>query len=501
MPEKISVSPVSGRGYQIPNNESDSSISDFLESNEGQPVVAIQGLGFVGFAMLLVVANSKGYSQYAAVGVDLASEAAYWKIGDINDGYCPVISSDPSVDVYYKEARDIGNIIATHDSSVFQHASVVIVDINLDVVKRKDEVGAINDYDVPMRGFKEAIRSIGKSCRPNALIIVETTVPPGTCSKIVKPILSEELKKRGLSTKDLKVGHSYERVMPGPEYINSIKNFYRVYSGVDEKSADAVECFLKKIISTDEYPLTRLKNTESTEMAKVLENSYRAMNISFMVEWSRFAEKAGVNLYSVVDAIRLRPTHANLMYPGIGVGGYCLTKDPVMASWSSEQFFGLSAGLRSSVRAVEINDSMPSYAFDFTVGCVGPRLDSLHFAVLGVAYGPGVGDTRSSPVEPYVNHLRDAGAKVTLLDPYVNNWPETNLPVCQSFDELIEDQPSVVAVTTAHRYFIENDRLYKWLQGLDTLPLLIDTVGLIAEHKLESEYVLGENFFTLGVGH
>ena len=92
--------------------------------------------------------------------------------------------------------------------------------------------------------------------------------------------------------------------MPGPEYINSIKNFYRVYAGVDEKSADAVERFLKTIISTDEYPLTRLKNTESTEMAKVLENSYRAMNISFMVEWSRFAERAGVNLYSVVDAIQ-----------------------------------------------------------------------------------------------------------------------------------------------------------------------------------------------------
>jgi len=109
--------------------------------------------------------------------------------------------------------------------------------------------------------------------------------------------------------------------MPGPDYIDSIQNFYRVYSGIDENSADSVEQFLKTIISTKDYPLTRLGSTNATEMAKVLENSYRAMNIAFTVEWSRFAEEAGVNLYEVVDAIRMRPTHRNLMYPGIGVGG------------------------------------------------------------------------------------------------------------------------------------------------------------------------------------
>lgn len=501
MSNKISTSPVSGLSYRIPDSAADTEMSGFLERNEGRSVIAIQGLGFVGFAMLLVVANSKNRSQYAAVGVDLASADAYWKVGDINGGYCPVISSDPSVDCLYKDAKKLGNIIATTDPLAYQYASVVIVDINLDVVKSKDGVGHINDYDVPMRNFEGAIRSIGKNCRPDALILVETTVPPGTCSKIVKPILLEELKKRGLDTGELKIGHSYERVMPGPEYINSIKNFYRVYAGVDESSADAVEDFLKTIISTDEYPLTRLKNTESTEMAKVLENSYRAMNISFMVEWSRFAESAGVNLYSIVDAIRMRPTHSNLMYPGIGVGGYCLTKDPVMASWSSEQLFGLESGLRSSVRAVEINDLMPSYAFDFTARCIGHQLNSLRFVLLGVAYGPGIGDTRCSPVGPYMNHLLSAGAQVSLIDPYVSNWPEANTPVLQSLDALVDVQPSVVVITTGHVYFIEDDRLYNWLEDFESAPILIDTVGLISGHKLGPKYRLGENFFALGVGH
>ena len=144
--------------------------------------------------------------------------------------------------------------------------------------------------------------------------------------KVVKPIIEENSEKEIFPINKLKIGHSYERVMPGPQYIDSIKNYYRVYSGINEYSATQTEIFLKTIISTKKYPLTRLNNTNATEMAKVLENSFRAMNIAFAVEWSRFAEEAGVNLYEIVDAIRMRPTHKNLMYPGIGVGGYCLTK-------------------------------------------------------------------------------------------------------------------------------------------------------------------------------
>ena len=93
--------------------------------------------------------------------------------------------------------------------------------------------------------------------------------------------------------------------MPGPDYIDSIQNFYRVYSGIDEISADHTENFLRTIISTEDYPLTRLSSTNSTEISKVLENSYRAMNIAFISEWSRFAEESGVNLFEIIDAIKM----------------------------------------------------------------------------------------------------------------------------------------------------------------------------------------------------
>ena len=185
--------------------------------------------------------------------------------------------------------------------------------------------------------------------------------------------------------------------MPGPNYVDSIKNFYRVFSGLDEESAIRIESFLRTIISVDKYPLTQLANTQSTEMAKVLENSYRALNISFIVEWSRFAEHADVDLYDVVDAIRKRPTHSNMMYPGIGVGGYCLTKDPLIASWASQEFFD-SSSLPFSKISVEQNDQMPSFAFSYLEEKILKKQNINNVALFGVAYGPGIGDTRYSPV-------------------------------------------------------------------------------------------------------
>ena len=153
----------------------------------------------------------------------------------------------------------------------------------------------------------------------------------------------------------------------------------------------------------------------------------------------------------------LKVASSNLMYPGIGVGGYCLTKDPVMASWVSETMFGHNEGLMSTVRAVEINDLMPVDAFNFTLGCLGGSVDSQNFCLLGVAYGPGIGDTRFSPVETYMQCLLSAGAEVSLFDPYVTDWSVAKNQIFTSFCEVPTDQFSVIAITTGHPYFIEGD--------------------------------------------
>jgi UDP-N-acetyl-D-glucosamine dehydrogenase len=496
-----SVSPVTGQSYDVPIGDDSNGLKKFIEINKDKKIIVVQGLGFVGTVMSLVVANSD-QGKYAVIGVDQASDASYWKIAEINAGVCPIISSDPLVSEFFENAGQLKNFYATYDSGAFSYASAVIIDINLDVTKVKDDLGNIESYDVPLAGFKKAIESIGQVCKEDVLILVETTVPPGTCQKVVYPILVENLKSRDLPSDKFKLGHSYERVMPGPNYVNSIKNFYRVYSGINDESADAVEIFLKTVISTDEYPLTRLKTTESTEMAKVLENSYRAMNISFAIEWSRFAENAGVDLYEVVDAIRLRPTHANLMYPGIGVGGYCLTKDPLMASWASEEFFGLESGLQSSVKAVENNDKMPMFCFDFVSNILKHHdKETTSIGLLGVAYGPGIGDTRFSPVEDFYNRLSAHFDNIKCQDPYVPIWAELNLEIETSLENFLTNTFDVLIVTTGHRDYLNNDAIYELIGRSRKEMIIIDTVGLLDLHKLPAHFSQNKNFYVLGVGH
>ncbi len=456
-------------------------IKEFLnKNNNNKDVVVVQGLGFVGAVMSLVVSNSSK-KDYAVIGVDRKESIEI--IDNINNGVFPIKSSDPKIEEYYQKSIKKGNFLATSDPSAYSYASVIIVDINLDVQKNSDSKGNLNSFNVDLNPFKNAIRTIGKNCKEDVLILVETTVPPGTCIKIVKPIIEEELIKRQLSVDKIKIGHSYERVMPGPEYINSIKNFYRVYSGIDKNSAVETEKFLKTIISTKEYPLTRLANTNATEMAKVLENSYRAMNIAFAVEWSRYAEEAGVNLYEIVTAIRMRPTHSNLMYPGIGVGGYCLTKDPLLASWAKINHFNSDSSLEQSERGVKINDKMPHYAFDFMKKAFA--LESIinkKILLLGVSYRSDVGDTRYSPVEPFYLNCVDSKAIVDTHDPYVQYWQEINIKVSQDLDEKLDMSWDIIVFTTAHSEY-KNPKVISKISKMSNVKVL-DTLGILKEKDI-----------------
>ncbi|MBK7562727.1 MAG: nucleotide sugar dehydrogenase [Chitinophagaceae bacterium] len=481
--QQTSRSPITQKEYPLPKHADDrAGIDQFLSLHPGKKIVVVQGLGFVGSVMGLVVANALT-EEYAVIGIDLPTPASYWKICSINEGVFPVLASDPKISLYYENARKKKNYYATYDSYVYSKADVIVVDINLDVKKQSSEGTEPEDYSVDLTPFKKAIESIGNNCKPDVLVLVETTVPPGTSEKIVKPILEECLSKRGLSKDELKVGHSYERVMPGPKYIDSIQNFYRVFAGTDETSAQAVEQFLKTVIRTDEYPLTRLGNTNATEMAKVLENSFRAMNIAFMVEWSRFAEEAGVDIYEVVNAIRLRPTHKNIMLPGLGVGGYCLTKDPLLASWAKMNLFGSTERLHQSEKGVQINDKMPLYAFEFLQSQYPGPLEGKKVLLLGVSYLNDVGDTRYTPVEGFYDQLEIEGADIVLHDPHVLYWEEKDVWVNQDLDKLLEQEYDLIAITTGHKEYRNNpDLLDKLFQ--QSASFIYDTIGVLTNEEI-----------------
>lgn len=481
---KKSISPLTGKEYEIPASPDDKEgIDRFIALHPGKKVVVVQGLGFVGSVMSLVVANALT-EEYAVIGIDLPSPASWWKIQSINEGLFPVIADDPKIGQFYKNAREKKNLYATCDSYAYSKADVVVVDINLDVKKQSNGNGHLEDYSVDLNPFKKAIESIGANCKPDVLVLVETTVPPGTSGKVVKPILEESLQKRGLPAGELRIGHSYERVMPGPKYVDSIQNFYRVYSGVDEKSATAVETFLRTVIRTDEYPLTRLGNTHATEMAKVLENSYRAMNIAFMVEWSRFAEEAGVDIYEVVNAIRMRPTHKNIMLPGLGVGGYCLTKDPLLASWAKMNLFGSEEKLEQSETGVHINDKMPYYAFQYLLSQYKGDLQGKKVLLLGVSYLNDVGDTRYTPVQGLFEQLEQSGCDITLHDPHVVYWEEKELRINNDLASLLNQPYDLVIITTGHRDYRNNPKLTSALLGQKP-AFIYDTIGVLTNEEIK----------------
>ena len=477
-----SISPLTGKKYPIPKAlDHKEEIDDFLFKNKGKKVIVVQGLGFVGAVMSLVCANS-AEQEYAVIGIDLPDEKNFWKICSLNEGIFPLTAEDPKIKEFYERALENNNFFATYDAYAFTHADVVIVDVNLDVKKNSNTDFSLNSFDVDLSGFKKAIQSIGKNINENTLILVETTVPPGTCKEVVMKILDEELLARNIPLDKYFLGHSYERVMPGPEYINSIKSYPRVFAGINSESAEKVLEFLKTIIDIDDCELTKLDSTNASEMAKVLENSYRASNISFIVEWTRFAERAGVNLYEVINAIRVRKTHSNIMYPGIGVGGYCLTKDPLLASWSNNNFFESTNPLSISEDSVSNNDQMPRYAYKRLLEEFGP-LSSKKVLFLGVSYRGDVGDTRFSPVEGLYKLILKDNAEILLHDPYIKYWEETNIEVSDNFDELINLDPEIVIFSSGHTIYRQKDFINKLINAKSMF--IFDTIGHLYEDQLE----------------
>ena len=477
----VSVNPLTKEIFDIPEILDDSeSIHEFLENNSGKKIVVVQGLGFVGAVMSLVCANAVT-EEYAVIGIDLANEESYWKIKSINNGFFPLVADDPKISEFFEKTKNKNNFLATYDPQVYKYADVVIVDINLDVQKESSDENLLQRFDVNLSGFNFAIETIGQNCRENVFILVETTVPPGTCENIVKPIIESHFIQRGLALDQYRLGHSYERVMPGPAYVDSIREYPRVYSGINKASADKTESFLKTIIDTSKCELTRLEHTNATEMAKVLENSYRAMNISFVIEWSRFAEEAGVDLYAIINAIRARDTHANLMYPGIGVGGYCLTKDPLLASWARQHFFGSDSDLGMSVNSVSSNDQMPIFAFKRLIKVFG-SVKGKKVAFLGVSYRGDVGDTRFTPVKTLVDLVQDSGAAVILHDPLVSYWHEKQCEVESSLDAVLNSTPDLIIISSGHSYYKKETTLNK-LMKIDPAEIY-DTIGLFNEKQL-----------------
>ena len=499
-------------------------------SDSTPEVVVVMGVGFVGAVMAGVVADSvnkkTGKPNKFVIGMQRPSSRSFWKIPYLNLGIAPVESEDPEVaPLIARCVKEKKTLTATFTYEALTLADVVVVDVQCDYFK--ETLGNCRQGHAEIAALEESLKIIGEKIAPDCLVLIETTVPPGTTEYVAYPILKKAFEKRGIQKKPL-LAHSYERVMPGREYVSSIRDFWRVCSGINEPAKEKVVKFLSEILNVEKFPLTVLDRPIESETCKIVENSYRATILAFLNEWSLFSERNGVDLIKVIKAIKVRPTHSNMIFPGPGIGGYCLPKDGGLGVWSYRTLMGFEDDIfKITPLAIDINDTRSLHVAELVRDALrnmGKIVAASKVALLGASYREDVGDTRYSGSEIVVRKLTEMGAEIAIHDPYVKRWWEL---------EKQDTYPAAPGRSRA-RFFrnqdklrdskVEND-LNATLKGVDAVVLavrheaylnldpdeviamtgrpvaVIDCFGILDDEKIRRYFELGCEVKGLGRGH
>jgi nucleotide sugar dehydrogenase len=494
----------------------------------GREIVVVMGLGFVGAVMAAVVADAtdeEGNPTKFVIGMQRPSMRSYWKIPLLNKGIAPVSAEDPEVALMIDRCvNQKRSFTATYTYDALKLADVVIVDVQCDYLK--ESLGNVKNGRAEMEALEESLEIIAQNIGPKTLVLIETTVAPGTTEQVAYPIMKKVFKRRSIDS-DPVLAHSFERVMPGKNYVASIRDFWRVCSGVNEEATRRVAKFLKEVINTEKYPLTVLDRPIESETTKIVENSFRATILALMDEWSLFAERNGVDLIKVINAIKVRPTHTNIIFPGPGIGGYCLPKDGGLGLWAYSHIHGFEDNIfKITPLAIDINDTRALHVAQLTRDALrnmGRPIASADILVLGASYREDVGDTRYSGSELIIRRLTEMGAELRVHDPYVLHWWEfekqdeypasshslksffrgqeklKNLRIEQDLKKALGDTDAVIfAVRHKHYLDLDPDEVAKSAGG----PIaVIDCFGILNDEKIRRYFELGCEVKGLGRGH
>ncbi|HPA14035.1 MAG TPA: UDP binding domain-containing protein [Desulfobacterales bacterium] len=496
----------------------------------GREIVMVMGVGFVGAVMAGVIADSvdkkTGKPSKFVIGMQRPSPRSFWKIPYLNRGLAPVEAEDPEVVPMIRRCvMEKKTMIATYTYDALSLADVVVVDVQCDYLK--ETLGNVRQGKADIVALEESLKVIGEKINPECLVLIETTVPPGTTEYVAYPIMKKAFVKRGLQDVEPLLSHSFERVMPGRNYVASIRDFWRVCSGINEKAKKRVKAFLSDVLNVDQFPLTVLDRPIESETCKIVENSYRATTLAFLHEWSVFAERNGVDLTKVIEAIKVRPTHSNMIFPGPGIGGYCLPKDGGLGVWAYHTLMGFEDDIfKITPLAIDINDTRALRAAQLVRDALrnmGRIVAASKIAVLGASYREDVGDTRYSGSEILVRKLTEMGGDVTVHDPYVRHWWELEkqesypapghsrsrffrnqekLNELHVHNELSEALRGADAVVFAVRHQAYRELKPETVVEMTGRPAaVIDCFGMLDDRKIRRYFELGCEVKGLGRGH
>lgn len=401
--------------------------NELLEKIQNKTIkVGVVGLGYVG----LPLAVEKAKAGFKTTGFDVQAQ----KVDMVNKGQNYI------GDVVNEDLAEIvksGMLKATSDFSFIKEVDFIAICVPtpLDIHQQPD-ISYVRDSAV----------AVSKYLKKGTMVVLESTTYPGTTEELLKPILEEG---SGLVCgKDFYLGFSPERVDPG-NLIYKTKNTPKVVGAIGDDAREVIAAMYRAVLSSDVYEVS---SPAVAEMEKILENTYRNINIGLVNELAQLCHKMNISIWEVIDAAKSKPYGFQAFYPGPGLGGHCIPLDPYYLSWKAREFGFHTSMIESSMM---INDKMPEYTVDRTAEILNSFEKSLKGAKvlqLGVAYKQDIDDYRESPAIVVGEILRNKGAQVDYYDPYISEYKHggKTFKGLKNISEDIVKKYDIVIVTTAH---------------------------------------------------
>lgn len=388
-------------------------------------VVGVVGLGYVG----LPLAVEKAKAGFKTIGFDIQAE----KVEMVNSGHNYI---GDVIDDDLKEIVDAGMLKATSDFSFVRDVDFIAICVPtpLDIHQQPD-----------ISYVKSSTEAIAKHLTRGTIVVLESTTYPGTTEELLKPILESSGLKCG---EDFYLGFSPERVDPGNKQFKT-KNTPKVVGAIGDDAREVIAAMYRAVLDGDVHEVS---SPAVAEMEKILENTYRNINIGLANEMAMLCNRMGIDYWEVVDAAKTKPYGFQPFYPGPGLGGHCIPLDPYYLSWKAREYGFHTSMIESSMM---VNDKMPEYCVERAMTILNREKKSLNGSkvlVLGVAYKKNVDDYRESPAIKVIELLKLNGAETDFYDPYIASYKYKGevYDGVKRLDENTLGQYDLVMITTGH---------------------------------------------------
>ncbi|MGC9516937.1 MAG: nucleotide sugar dehydrogenase [Methanomicrobiales archaeon] len=390
----------------------------------------VVGLGKVGLPLALVFADV----GINVTGVDINQETVH----TLNKGILP--HYEPKVPELLDKCTQNGKFKAVTDSTKAAGYNDVIIMVVPTLISSSKEPD--------ITAVEKASESVGKGLEKGSMVIVESTVPPGTTEGVVKNILENE---SGLiAGADFGLAFCPERVQSPQVVDDIIYNYPKIVGGIDEKSSEVASNIYKLI---NKKGVITVKNPKTAEMEKVVENTYRDVNIAFANELALISEKLGIDVMEVIEVANSQP-FCNILNPGAGVGGHCIPMDPYYLIDEAKKA-GLNVKILENAR--KINDFMPKHVVELVedgLKEINKKISNSTIALLGVSYKENTDDYRYSPSKDIINYLNKKNAHIKTFDPFIENVPDLNVEHFNKLYDCVQNVDCII-IATVHEEFLK----------------------------------------------